>query len=376
VNDLLTPLVDAYRSENRGTSLDTVALRSRVLASAARRPRSRSRRIAWLVPIAAVFVASASLAAVPAARSEVAHALTTLQAFISARMPPPSATPGARRAPNPAPAPRVPALSPTPDLPEPPPPAPEPEPARALAPLGAPVPEATSLAVRHHAVAASHTGSAGAPARNDSPLAEFPTAAPAASRRPVPPPSADLAPDLQAYSVAHDLHFAKADYARAIEAWSSYLARFPSGTFAPEARLNRAVCLARLGRTSEARAALTTIEIIEDEGEITLGRLRDELGLDRLGDLMQKHKLIGDVRGQGLVIGIELVTDRDSKAPAKEEAEAVMYRAMDAGLSFKTTFGNVLTLTPSLTLTKDEMGKAIDILDAAIGAVAREHARH
>jgi 4-aminobutyrate aminotransferase len=125
-----------------------------------------------------------------------------------------------------------------------------------------------------------------------------------------------------------------------------------------------------------ARAALTTIEIIEDEGLVANAAAVGAYALDRLGDLMQKHKLIGDVRGQGLVIGIELVTDRDSKAAAKEEAEAVMYRAMDGGLSFKTTFGNVLTLTPSLTLTKDEMGKAIDILDAAIGAVAQEHARH
>jgi 4-aminobutyrate aminotransferase len=46
---------------------------------------------------------------------------------------------------------------------------------------------------------------------------------------------------------------------------------------------------------------------------------------------------------------------------------------MDAGLSFKTTFGNVLTLTPPLTLTQDEMAKAIDIIDVAIGDVAREH---
>jgi 4-aminobutyrate aminotransferase len=121
-----------------------------------------------------------------------------------------------------------------------------------------------------------------------------------------------------------------------------------------------------------ARAALTTIEIIEDENLVENAAQVGAFALDRLGDMMQKHRLVGDVRGQGVVIGIELVTDRDSKTPAKDAAEAVMYRAMDAGLSFKTTFGNVLTLTPPLTLTQGEMAKAIDIIDAAIGDVARE----
>jgi 4-aminobutyrate aminotransferase len=121
-----------------------------------------------------------------------------------------------------------------------------------------------------------------------------------------------------------------------------------------------------------ARAALTTIEIIEDENLVENAAQVGAFALDRLGDMMQKHRLVGDVRGQGFVIGIELVTDRDSKTPAKDAAEAVMYRAMDAGLSFKTTFGNVLTLTPPLTLTQGEMAKAIDIIDAAIGDVARE----
>ena len=49
------------------------------------------------------------------------------------------------------------------------------------------------------------------------------------------------------------------------------------------------------------------------------------------------------MRGLGFLLGVELVTSRVSKAPAKDAAEAVMYRALEKGLSFKTTFGNVLT---------------------------------
>jgi 4-aminobutyrate aminotransferase len=71
----------------------------------------------------------------------------------------------------------------------------------------------------------------------------------------------------------------------------------------------------------------------------------------------------------GFLLGIELVTSRVSKSPANAAAEAVMYRALENGLSFKTTFGNVLTLTPPLTVTEAEMAKALDIIDEAIASV-------
>ena len=121
-----------------------------------------------------------------------------------------------------------------------------------------------------------------------------------------------------------------------------------------------------------ARAALTTIEIIEDEGLVENAARVGAFALERMSEMMQRHALIGDVRGRGLLLGIELVTDRASKAPAKDAAERIMYRALDAGLSFKTTFGNVLTLTPPLTVTQDEMARALEIIDTAI---AEEGAR-
>jgi 4-aminobutyrate aminotransferase len=89
-------------------------------------------------------------------------------------------------------------------------------------------------------------------------------------------------------------------------------------------------------------------------------------------DMKSRHVLIGDVRGLGFLLGIELVTSRVSKGPANAAAEAVMYRALEKGLSFKTTFGNVLTLTPPLTTTEAEMSKALDILDEAIAEIAAE----
>ena len=121
-----------------------------------------------------------------------------------------------------------------------------------------------------------------------------------------------------------------------------------------------------------ARAALTTIEIIEDEGLVENARAVGAHALDRLEGMLDRHPLIGDVRGRGLLLGIDLVTDRDGKAPANDAAEAVLYRAFDRGLSFKITMGNVLTLTPPLITTRDQMDRALDILESCIAEVERD----
>lgn len=115
-----------------------------------------------------------------------------------------------------------------------------------------------------------------------------------------------------------------------------------------------------------ARAALTTIEIIEDEGLVDNARNVGLLALARAEDMRSRHQSIGDVRGRGLLIGLELVEDRATKGEARALAERVLYRALDAGLSFKTTMGNVLTLTPPLTTTQDQMMQALDIIEDAI----------
>jgi 4-aminobutyrate aminotransferase len=119
------------------------------------------------------------------------------------------------------------------------------------------------------------------------------------------------------------------------------------------------------------RAGLTTIEIIEDEGLVGRAARLGALGLERLHDMMDRHALIGDVRGRGCLLGAELVLDRASRLPAKGAAAAVLYASLARGLSFKTTMGNVLTLGPPLTVTDDQMHQAMDILDDALTEVGR-----
>ena len=118
-----------------------------------------------------------------------------------------------------------------------------------------------------------------------------------------------------------------------------------------------------------ARAALTTIEIIEDEGLVANAAKIGAAALARLKEVKARRQIVGDVRGLGLLIGIELVSDRASKAPASAAAEQVMYSALEQGLSFKTTFGNVLTLTPPLTVTEAQMDRALDIVDKCLAAI-------
>ena len=114
-------------------------------------------------------------------------------------------------------------------------------------------------------------------------------------------------------------------------------------------------------------AALATIECIEAEGLLAHARELGAHAMRRLEAMKQRHALIGDVRGVGLLIGVELVRDRATREPAVDEAEAVMYEAMRRGLSFKVSGGNVLTLTPPLVITRTQLDEALDILDAAIG---------
>ncbi len=113
-------------------------------------------------------------------------------------------------------------------------------------------------------------------------------------------------------------------------------------------------------------AALATIEYIETHN---LAEHAHELGryaLERMKAMMADYSLIGDVRGLGLLMGMELVRDRTTRERATDETEAVMYSALSKGLSFKITMGNILTLTPPLTITHTEMAQALDILEQSL----------
>ncbi len=115
-----------------------------------------------------------------------------------------------------------------------------------------------------------------------------------------------------------------------------------------------------------ARAALTTIAIICEEG---LAERAAELGqhsVGRLRDLMARSPAVGDVRGRGLLFGVEIVKDRGTREPADALAERIYYRCLENGLSFKISQGNVLTLSPPLVISREDLDHALDIVEDAV----------
>jgi 4-aminobutyrate aminotransferase len=111
-------------------------------------------------------------------------------------------------------------------------------------------------------------------------------------------------------------------------------------------------------------AALATLESIQQDGLLENAEKVGSYALDRMRSMMREHTLIGEVRGLGLLLGMELVKDRVTREPATDEAERVMYSALRKGLSFKVTMGNIITLTPPLTITMAEMSTALDVVEA------------
>jgi 4-aminobutyrate aminotransferase len=119
-------------------------------------------------------------------------------------------------------------------------------------------------------------------------------------------------------------------------------------------------------------AGLATLEVIRQENLVERARGLGDYALGRLREMASRHPLMGDVRGLGLLLGVELLRDHATLERANDEAESVMYAALARGLNFKLTMGNILTLTPALVITQAEMDQALAILEACI-ADAESH---
>ncbi len=116
-------------------------------------------------------------------------------------------------------------------------------------------------------------------------------------------------------------------------------------------------------------AALAMIEYLENEQLLNKVK-EDEFFLSsELTRLKEKYKLVGDVRGIGMLWAIELVKDRVVKERALAEAEQVMYECLRGGLSFKVSQGNVLQLCAPLIITREELKTALVILESAFETV-------
>jgi len=117
-----------------------------------------------------------------------------------------------------------------------------------------------------------------------------------------------------------------------------------------------------------ASAGLAVLETIESENLMeNAAKVGAELQRG-LRELAQRHELVGDVRGRGLAVGVELITERQSRAPATKQAAKLVYRAFELGLVlyYVGASSNVLEMTPPLNLTAGEAAEAVSILDRAL----------
>ncbi|EGR2228162.1 aspartate aminotransferase family protein [Vibrio parahaemolyticus] len=119
-------------------------------------------------------------------------------------------------------------------------------------------------------------------------------------------------------------------------------------------------------------AALATMEAIEQDGLLDKAKADSLFMREKLLEMKAKYPVIGDVRGIGMLWGIELVTDHESKARAYDEAEAVLYQCLNNGVSFKVSQGNVIQLSPPLIITREQLTEALAIFEEAIANVCKD----
>ena len=118
-------------------------------------------------------------------------------------------------------------------------------------------------------------------------------------------------------------------------------------------------------------AALATLDVIEQEN---LLRNSTEVGnhmLKRLADWPSRHRLVGDVRGRGLMIGVEIVKDKQTKEYAPELRDRIVELAFERGILFLGCGPSTLRIAPPLVVTKEEADVAIEVLEECIAIAGR-----
>ena len=125
------------------------------------------------------------------------------------------------------------------------------------------------------------------------------------------------------------------------------------------------------GNPMACAAALASIEVIEEENLLERSLHLGELALKRMRQMLSEHKIIGDVRAKGCLMGIELVKDRSTKEPFDEAGKRVYQKAFRKGLAWIPA-GHILRMSPPVIMEDEALVKGLDIIDEAIGETAKE----
>ena len=125
------------------------------------------------------------------------------------------------------------------------------------------------------------------------------------------------------------------------------------------------------GNPVSCAAAMANIQVMQDENLPQNAEARGEQIRDRLNTFKEACTMIGDVRGKGLMIGIELVKDRTTKEPASEEGKAVQKLCRERGVlvGLGGSFANVIRLQPPLVLKSEQAEEALDVVSQILRTV-------
>jgi len=122
-------------------------------------------------------------------------------------------------------------------------------------------------------------------------------------------------------------------------------------------------------------AAIATLDVMKSEHLMANARKQGEHALRRLREMQERYEIIGDVRGMGLFIGVEIVRSKRTKERGDKEANQIMNHCFKNGLLVIMAGKNVLRLIPPLTTKREELDEGLDILEEAISAVDKTVAR-
>jgi len=126
------------------------------------------------------------------------------------------------------------------------------------------------------------------------------------------------------------------------------------------------------GNPVSCAAAAAVIEVIKEEKLLENANKQGAYALKRLGELQERCEIVGDVRGKGLMIGVELVEDKEGKKPAVQKAAHVITRAWKRGVAVVTCGASTLRIAPPLTIQRELLDAALDIVEDVIEEVAEE----
>ncbi|MGA7630476.1 MAG: aminotransferase class III-fold pyridoxal phosphate-dependent enzyme, partial [Terriglobales bacterium] len=116
-------------------------------------------------------------------------------------------------------------------------------------------------------------------------------------------------------------------------------------------------------------AALATLDVIEKEGLLRNSQQVGDYMMKRMADWPKKHKIVGDVRGRGLMIGVDIVKDQKTREYGAVERDRIVEAAFERGILFLGCGPSTIRIAPPLIVTKDEADIALDVLEESIASL-------